>query len=175
MVLVLLFLYNAAGYTLVFTTLQYHARNHIKRLIRQRVPEEQLQVFAISAAEENAPNSSFQRVHEREFWYRGGLYDIVRSESRGDTTVYYCINDIAEQKLFAQLDEHVRAHMGTEVPWEKGPAASALMSIIKDAIPPGHSILQLFPAPYVFISGSVRLPLSFHPDRITPPPEPRST
>jgi hypothetical protein len=168
---ILLFLYNSAGYTLVFTTLQYHARNEIKRMIRQRVPEEQLEVFAISRAEERMPDGPFQRVHEREFWYHGHLYDIVRSEQQNDTTIYYCINDIVEQKLFAQLDDHVRAHMGTEVPWEKGPAASALLSIIKDAITSEYRIQKLFPQYRIFISGPVRLPVSFHPDRITPPPE----
>lgn len=140
-------------------------------MIRQRVPEEQLEVFAIPMAEELLPDGPFQRVHEREFWYHGHLYDIVRSEKQHDTTIYYCINDIAEQKLFTRLDEHVRAHMGTEVPWEKGSAASALTSIIKDAIAPEYKTQQLFPESRCFLSGSVRLPLSFHPDRITPPPE----
>lgn len=169
--LVLLFLYNSAGYVMVFTALQYRIRKEMKTVLRQSVPEEQLQKLAIPLAEEQAPDGAFLRIHEREFRYRGSLYDIVRSERRGDTTIYYVINDVAEEKLFALLDGEVRTHMGTHTPWKHGPAASALSSIIKDALPPGHPTLHLAAQPYDFASGSGGMYTSFHPDNVTPPPE----
>ena len=41
--------------------------------------------------------------HDREFEYRGEMYDIVETEVRGDTTYYWCFWDHEETLLNKQL------------------------------------------------------------------------
>ena len=41
---------------------------------------------------------------DKEFWYNGRIYDIVKIEKSG---ILKCINDIQEKKLFQNLDSYV--------------------------------------------------------------------
>ncbi len=40
------------------------------------------------------------------------LYDVVRTFTVGDSTRLHCINDVQEERLFVDLNEHVRRQMG---------------------------------------------------------------
>ena len=53
-----------------------------------------------------------QWVDDHEFRRDGKLYDVVRTRISGDTTYFTCINDTQEEKLFADLDNHVQREMG---------------------------------------------------------------
>ncbi len=102
--LLLFMLLQAAGYLFVFEIQKLAIRREIKQQIKAGVPEDEL-VLLKFVAEKSDP--AFQRVHEREFRYAGKMYDVVRQESRGDTTWYYCIADEKETQLFANLEKMV--------------------------------------------------------------------
>lgn len=110
--LLLLLLFQTASYLLVFKIQQYQIRKEIKQQIKAGVPEEALVLLKIPLSlETSAHNEHFQRIHDREFRYRGEMYDIVRQEQHGDTTWYYCLWDEKESELFAQLDKQVAQQM----------------------------------------------------------------
>lgn len=106
--LLLIMLFQPLGYLAIFKVQQYQVRREIKQRIKAGVPEHELVLLKIPRALEEQPNSSFQRIHSREFRYHGMMYDIVRQESHGDATWYYCILDAKESGLFANLDELVK-------------------------------------------------------------------
>lgn len=51
--------------------------------------------------------------HEKEFEFRGGMYDIVSAELHCDTTYYYCWPDHQETSLNKKLDEWLAMSMGS--------------------------------------------------------------
>jgi hypothetical protein len=50
-------------------------------------------------------NNELAWEHEREFEYRGEMYDVVRTVYDKDSIHYYCFNDKAECTLNSQLQE----------------------------------------------------------------------
>jgi hypothetical protein len=108
-ILLLFMLLQAAGYLLVFEIQKHAIRREIKQQIKAGVPEAELVLLKFV---EGKSYPAFQRVHAREFRYQGKMYDVVRQESRGDTTWYYCIADEKETQLFANLEELVERDLG---------------------------------------------------------------
>ncbi|MFN7118624.1 MAG: hypothetical protein ACK4TA_17635 [Saprospiraceae bacterium] len=43
----------------------------------------------------------------REFRYQGQMYDIVRQEKVNDSTFYYCVHDIRESQLYANVEKQL--------------------------------------------------------------------
>lgn len=168
----LLFLYNAAGYTVVFTALRHAVQKEVKAMLKRGVPESDLHVLVIPQSVERDPQSSFRRIHDGEFRYRGRMYDIVRKDIRGDTTVYYCINDIEEEQLFARLDDHVRSHLPNSAAAGNTSARSALKLVVRQAIPP-VAVVSILPSSSVPPPAEpCAYPTTVDTDIPTPPPEP---
>lgn len=69
-----------------------------------------LQVLAIPKLLEDQPNGDFERIHGKEFRYKGQMYDIVLSQSGIDTTWYTVFADHQEDELFAARDRASRWH-----------------------------------------------------------------
>lgn len=107
-VLLLLLLLQLAGYFFIFAVQRYEIQYALKQQIKAGVPEAELMLLKIPRSLEEKPNPIFQRLHDREFRYSGAMYDIVRRETHGDTTWYYCLSDEKETRLFANLDEFVK-------------------------------------------------------------------
>lgn len=104
------FLYNQAGYFIAFKLEQYEVRKEIKQKIKNSVPGNELAVITV---DRHNRGELIWLEEGREFLYRNQLYDVVRLETKGDATVFYCINDTQEEQLFAELDKHVRGQMET--------------------------------------------------------------
>jgi len=96
---------------LLFGVQRQQISREMRRLIKTRVPDSQLVLLGIAKELERNPGTRFKRMHEREFRLDGRMYDVVRKESRGDTTWYHCIEDEKETALFARLDEMIRDEM----------------------------------------------------------------
>lgn len=107
-ILICIFLYNQAGYLIAFKLRQQEIRSEMKSRIKRNVPEQELTAIRIEAGNESALD---WEKEDKEFEYKGNLFDVVRKESVKGATIYYCINDAQEEKLFDDLDEHVRRHM----------------------------------------------------------------
>ncbi len=88
-----------------FKQRQYQIKKAIKRQIKKGVNDEDLVLLKIAKVLENTSNEDFERIHSKEFRYKGEMYDIVRFEDRGSETWYWCIWDREETALFAALPE----------------------------------------------------------------------
>ncbi|HSH64278.1 MAG TPA: hypothetical protein VLB84_00420 [Bacteroidia bacterium] len=109
--LLFVFTFNLVDFLLVFKVQQYQVRKQIKQLIKQGVPDDEL--VQISITSENHMQLDWK--HEKEFRYKGTMYDIVKTEIIDDTTtIYHCVTDKQETALFANLDEQVRKNMDTK-------------------------------------------------------------
>lgn len=66
------------------------------------MPESELSI--VVASKENIPKIKW--VDQNEFRFEGNLYDVVKAEqNQNGETIYKCINDTQEKKLFSKLDE----------------------------------------------------------------------
>ncbi len=104
--LLFVFTFNSVGYYFVFIILQQQIRSEIKNQIKQRIPSEELHVLAVSKSEK----IDWKR-EGKEFLYKGTMYDVVKTEKKDDTVLYYCITDVEETQLFAMLDQLVKEHL----------------------------------------------------------------
>lgn len=103
-----IFIYNLFGYYTVFKVLQNHVRDEVKQRIKHSVPDDELVLISVSATDNY---SLIWTKPNKEFRYRGEMYDIVRLETKRDLILYYCIHDFKESKLFANIDDHIQRHI----------------------------------------------------------------
>ncbi|MPR33885.1 hypothetical protein [Salmonirosea aquatica] len=112
--LLFVFSFNLVGVTILFKVQQFQIRCEIKRQILRGVPDEKL--YAIPVSEANA--SDFFWLEDDEFFYQGSMYDVVRKVALSETeAVYYCINDVLEKNLFANLDALIKHSKPGHEPW----------------------------------------------------------
>lgn len=107
-VMVLCMIYGSMGCFVTFKILQYKIRKEVKRQIKFSIPENQLVNLYIPKSVEFGGDESFVRIHKGEFRYKGQMYDIIRYQDLGDTTLYTCFHDVKESGLFDKLDKMVR-------------------------------------------------------------------
>lgn len=111
--IVSLLLFQSAGMGLIYSLQLGAARHEVKQRLKHGVPEEDRVLLKIPLSLEQTENDVFHRVHAGEFRYKGEMYDILKSESHGDTTWYVCIHDVKESGIFKQLDEQVKLFVST--------------------------------------------------------------
>lgn len=51
--------------------------------------------------------------HSREFEFRGEMYDVVRSETKGDTTWYWCYHDQKETRVKKSMASFLSRYLGS--------------------------------------------------------------
>jgi hypothetical protein len=159
-----LYVYNIAGYLVVFKSMQAQIRREIKMRIKESVPERDLVTIAVRVGDED----TLHWIKENEFRYTGGLFDVVRSHTSNDTTYYSCINDTQEELLFENLDAHIRTQMNADGNPVK--AADLFKGIAKDYCAQSLSFPVFTPAGVPIRSTRDILMISFTPDVPTPPP-----
>ena len=64
-----------------------------------------LEYLIISHSVQTQPESSFQRIDEREFRYQGELYDIVHAEWRGSDWHVWALHDRQEERYLEALTQ----------------------------------------------------------------------
>lgn len=127
-----------------FKVRQYQVKKEIKHRIKAGVPENELDLVKIPQEWEKQGNKDFRWVEGHEFRYKGEMYDVVRQESHGDETWYYCVKDEKENELFAELDKTVAREMENDE--TKG-----------DAVGSSFHFVYLFPQSfntYFFLTGN---------------------
>jgi hypothetical protein len=96
-------LLSPAALSWLGTALQKHAiKEGVEARLRQGMEAADLTVLAFSKKE---AAQVLEWEHEREFEYQGEMYDVVQTESRGDSLFYTCFHDHAETALNRQLDQ----------------------------------------------------------------------
>jgi hypothetical protein len=93
-----LFLFNSIGYYLLF-----ELNRHLVVREMQSAITNHSEKYTILTIANVSTNKDFQRIHKKEFRYKGEMYDIVRELRTGQKTVFICLHDKKESKLFAGL------------------------------------------------------------------------
>lgn len=170
--LLVLLLYNAAGYYAFFAAFQYQAKREMKALIKSHVPEHALTVFRFASREE--AHTALDWIHDREFRHDEQLYDVVRQhvDTATGAVTYYALPDHQEQHLLSQLARHARNQVdpGTQpgqhgLNWLK---YFALQGYLPSAMPGLDG-----PMPeHLRFADPHRLTAAYVADPATPPPRP---
>lgn len=100
----IIILFQLTGFLIIFKVKQQTIRKEIKHFIKNGVPQNELITIELNASNK----MDFDWKHSREFSYKGGMYDVVRTDTIDHKTVLlHCVNDIQEKQLFANLDNMV--------------------------------------------------------------------
>lgn len=100
------YLYGYFGYYFVFKIEQFQQKKELKSKLKKSIPTSELTIFSFNTS--SPEFNKIEWVEKSEFKYKGKLYDIVYQTSNGENKSFYCINDKQEEKLFANLEEHVQ-------------------------------------------------------------------
>jgi hypothetical protein len=109
--LLMIFLFQMAGYYLVFKIQQHEIRKEFKRLLFEGIAEDKLVTFEIDDFQKSEAQSGIKFIEDHEILYRGTFYDIVRKEIHGSMIKYFCIADHDETRLYADLGRFVKDEM----------------------------------------------------------------
>lgn len=96
LLIILAIVFNSCGHIYFFLYFQKKIRKEIKRTILSKIDNKKLDKICV---DNDKLNEIISFVHDREFWYKGQLYDIVRTEHNDSQKVYFCINDMDETEL----------------------------------------------------------------------------
>lgn len=111
-VAILLLFSLVAPIAATFTILHFQ-RIRIRRMVKQQIlsgiDRENLVLLKFSE-EESQTKLSWK--HSKEFAYNNRMYDVVETETRGDTTFYWCHEDKKETRLDRKLDELLASALG---------------------------------------------------------------
>lgn len=89
----------------VFKIFQAQYREEIIDLIEEGISEDELTFFVFSKDELKNGKSGIQWMEEDEFRFDDEMYDIVKTETKGDSIYIHCIYDENESKLYVMLDK----------------------------------------------------------------------
>lgn len=148
---------------------RHHARQHMDRQIEAASGAEgerdAIQHLTLSRSDRQSPNAPFVRIDEREFRYRGHLYDIVHAEWQGSVWHVWALHDRQEETYLDALAQAVTPPMleDPSVPAYQRPVAYRPVALVPAAallLPSPRVRLQSFPplsfaghqAPYLEVS-----------------------
>jgi hypothetical protein len=101
----LLFLCLVAPLAVTFTFLHYQKVQIRRKVAREIISSEDHDGLVLLKFTEKEAQTLLRWEHSREFEFADQMYDIVKTEARGDTTYYWCWLDEAETKLNQQLNK----------------------------------------------------------------------
>ena len=133
----IVFIWQLVGFFIYFEIERYHVRKDIKRAIKHSLPQNQYKQF-------NFTNKEFKDltwINDHEFKMNGRLYDVVKKNKSNVGFSVYCIDDIQETVLFAQLDEATTSNLNNQP--EKAPIKSFVKLIKLAYIEPDFRFLSL--------------------------------
>lgn len=113
----LLFLlgFQVAGYFSVFRLMQSGIRKEVFHEIESGIKSDSMVEINIPTDPEQAALLGYTLVRNREIIFRGVYYDIVRSETVGSFTRYFCYADEKETRLVEQMNEAGHQHQQEQV------------------------------------------------------------
>jgi hypothetical protein len=106
LVLFLLFLFKIVGYFPIVKINQYLIYKQIEKQIVKLTPNQFLHKITISTENPNSANQIRWEKPNKDFWYNGRLYDIVRVVNTSKSTTYYCIEDKKETNLLLSFEKN---------------------------------------------------------------------
>jgi len=104
-ILLFLFLFDAGGYFIWFRIVQWNVRNEIREQIEKGLTDKELTEI-ILPAEHSSWLQTF--IPDKEFRYKGEMYDVVRTKTIHHQKHYYCLKDTREKQL---VDKFIRDNL----------------------------------------------------------------
>ncbi len=97
--LVISFLFNTAGYLLIFLVIQSSLKENAREKISSNNynHSQTLIVFANKNLDTGIAELKF--YDEKEFSFKGKMYDIIKRENKNDSVYFYCLADTEEDEL----------------------------------------------------------------------------
>jgi hypothetical protein len=100
LLLIIVLFFNISGHYIYFNVLQNNIRHEIKTRIRHGLHESELTIIEITA--QNQTELTWIKP-QKEFTYRGDMYDVVKVIEKNGTRYFHCINDTKENKLIREF------------------------------------------------------------------------
>ena len=97
---ILILIIPFAGSYWWFRYAQKTIRQEVKQEIVGKIADDELVKLTFTASE---LEFVVHWIHDDEFEFQGVMYDVVRSESKNDTTILWCYQDNKETKLTMQI------------------------------------------------------------------------
>ncbi len=113
-ILLLLYLYNFVGYLILFAVIQSKVHREVTLAFKKKLLDSELVRLSFATAKLHNGPCGIVWMKEKEFRFKGMMYDVFRSFQDGDTTHFLCINDAQEERLFVNLEGHVRRHVSED-------------------------------------------------------------
>ncbi|MEI8202542.1 MAG: hypothetical protein WCH34_05990 [Bacteroidota bacterium] len=98
--IVFILLFNISGYYILFSLMQHNIQSDVRNQIINGLQDKDLTLFVVP---QNDKSGITWEEPEKEFSYKGAMYDVVRIKTIHQTKYYYCINDVKEQQLISQF------------------------------------------------------------------------
>ena len=136
----MVFTFNVVGFYFVFEIDQHYVRTEINHRIKKEMSDKELTDITTAANENNELNWK----NEKEFWYKGLMYDVVKKSTSEGITHYYCITDREETTLFANLDEFVKQNSDTQN--KENSSAKNLSKLLCNPFIPSQQLIHSFSA-----------------------------
>lgn len=128
-----IFLLNTVGYIPMFKLKEWKLEQKMEIITANTLDTQSLSCIPITSDNQN--ELLWERPN-KEFWYKGQLYDIVRSEKKNGVTYYFCINDTSETELSYQFIENIQKQSENEE--DNAPLSNLYEKIIELALPPAY-------------------------------------
>lgn len=110
-------LFNLGGYYLWFSALQFKRQEEVRQEIRKGLKEEDLTLFVVPAEGESG-------LHwikpDKEFRYKGEMYDVVKIKTFQQKKYCYCLNDSKEKQLITHFNRSHNSKRDTEKKLKSG-------------------------------------------------------
>ena len=139
LIVLILFMVNTMGFYIVFRYNQFVIRREMMAMIMHGEGSGKIVVLRITENDKN-----FRRIDKEEFAYHGKMYDMVSEDTRGDTTIFYCLHDKKEEELVARYTLYLRHSGGSPV--KDNQVLAMLHSLISHALIQNPSLAALRPA-----------------------------
>jgi hypothetical protein len=123
-----IFLFNTVGYYIAFKTVQLAVKKEIKSQIKSNLAIKELTMITINKTDLSTID---WKDGGKEMVYKDEMYDIVRTTETPVSITYYCINDRKEKALFANLDEHINAHISADKPLKNSGSKKLVEHVVK--------------------------------------------
>ncbi|MGD0711508.1 MAG: hypothetical protein ABR968_10065 [Bacteroidales bacterium] len=141
--LLLIFLFNLAGYFIVFKIMQCSVQQEMKNYLEKNTSNKETETIVIPDSEITSPSSRIKFTDDDEFIYNGKMYDIISRKTEKGFTIFYCMNDKQEEQLYSALKDHIMHNSDQNLPL-KDKSNLIIKNIIKEALPDGNAHLQTF-------------------------------
>jgi len=126
--LLVVMLYNIAGYYMVVKVMRRQLKEQVKTIRLNNHPFEGLQVVKESKLSLANGKSKLVFVQKDEFKIEGEMYDIISTVEQGNDIWYYCVKDKQEDKLLASLQQLVNENAASKN------GKQLLKSLLKDYV-----------------------------------------